>query len=453
MVHNAWRCHAILNRCVRAVGGLCLTGTMIDNRELASLIWLLLLLGFAITKRNVRSSMGGVTRAFLSPKLLIPLVAYMAVLAGLVWLAEQIGLWDVKLLGSTIIWFFFSGFVLFMKTTDAGKAPHFFRDRFLDTVTMVAFFEFFVNIKPFSLPIEMLLVPTITVLAMMQILASYRPEHAVIRRPLQYILGSITLILVMVTVVGLVTDWPVLDKRALLQSFLLPIWLTLGALPLIYVLALVAGYEQVFLRMEILNEHRKPSLASRLGIALGLRGNVTDVSAFGGSHPRAAAEAGSVRGALAAVDSFKRQRAQRKAEETEQRRRLEQYAGVEGVDEDGRRLDQREFEEAKRALQWLATCHMGWYRQRGRYREDLLDVLGDFTSQGLPEKHGITMRVRNDGQAWFAYRRTASRWVFAIGAAKEPPDQWFYDGAEEPKGFPGSDSIWGETAHNTPANW
>ena len=60
----------------------------------------------------------------------------------------------------------------------------------------------------------------------------------------------------------------------------------------------------------------------------------------------------------------------------------------------------REFAETIAALQWLATCQMGWYRRGSRYRTDMLDLLGDdFTSQGLPRESGIKMHVAQDGQS------------------------------------------------------
>ena len=113
------------------------------------------------------------------------------------------------------------------------------------------------------------------------------------------------------------------------------------------------------------------------------------------------------------------------------------------TDAEGRRLDRREFKETTEALKYLATCQMGWYRNRGgRYHgENLLSALGDwFTRRGLPKDHGIVIRVAKDGQAWYAWRRTVTGWCFAIGAAGPPPDQWEFDGHEAPNGFPGKSS-------------
>jgi hypothetical protein len=130
------------------------------------------------------------------------------------------------------------------------------------------------------------------------------------------------------------------------------------------------------------------------------------------------------------------------------------YVGVPGTDDEGRRLDRREFNETTAALRWLATCQMGWHRNRGgRYRPDMLGILNhDFKSHGLPEEHGITMHVSKDGQSWWAWRQTITGWCFAIGAAGPPPDQWEFDGPEPPHAFPGKDKRWGDTRFSLPSN-
>jgi hypothetical protein len=50
----------------------------------------------------------------------------------------------------------------------------------------------------------------------------------------------------------------------------------------------------------------------------------------------------------------------------------------------------------------------------------------------------VISKIREDGQAWYAYRVTPSGHVFGIGATGPPPLQWFYDGTTPPSKFPNS---------------
>lgn len=94
-----------------------------------------------------------------------------------------------------------------------------------------------------------------------------------------------------------------------------------------------------------------------------------------------------------------------------------QQTGAGGVDEHGLRLDRREFAATKRELTNLYFVQMGWYRkQGGLYRTELLEIIDDLTSKGLPAEHDIKLLVRHDGQAWRAWRRTPGGWCFGVGA-------------------------------------
>lgn len=430
---------------------------MLNSRELASLIWLGLFLGFALTKRDVRSSFLTVIKMLADPKIAIPAIAYVTCIAALVWGAMRVGLWSQALLAATLLWFVFAGLALFFKLNEAGKDKHFFRKTALATLGVGAFIEFFVNIKTFSLPVELILAPIITLLVGVQIVAKGNREHAAARRLVEGLLGVIGVVLLSITIIDLARNWEDQDPTLLWQSLALPVWLTVGALPLIYLLSLYSGYELAFRHMELRNNDKKPSLRSRLAVLVGLRGRVRNVNAFAGFWPgRVVEQQHSFSKALEQVREFKRDRARREAEAREEVARIKRYTGVDGVDESGRRLDQREFEETKDALRWLATCQMGWYQNHGRrYRPELLEMMAEtFSLQHLPDDHGIVMQVKRNGQAWYAWRRTVTGWVFAIGSARKPPDEWLYDGPEPPSGFPGADHSWGDNTESTRSmNW
>jgi len=136
-----------------------------------------------------------------------------------------------------------------------------------------------------------------------------------------------------------------------------------------------------------------------------------------------------------------------------EREALRFFAGSQGTDLDGRRLDRREFEETRNSLSWLAAAQMGWYRNQGRYQGDLLGVFGDqLTGMGLPEDNGVTLQVSKEGDAWYSWRRTIAGWCFAIGATGPPPDRWEYDGPHPPTGFPGRDPAWGSEPFSDEVN-
>jgi hypothetical protein len=171
--------------------------------------------------------------------------------------------------------------------------------------------------------------------------------------------------------------------------------------------------------------------------------------AFGGSWLQRITAAPDFKAARRVAADFRNSLRDQERARLEEQERLRRYAGSDEADVDGRRLDRREFSETMRALRSLADSQMGWYYNEDeaggghRYRSELLEALGpDFFSDGLPEGSNLSMNVAKDGQAWYAWRRTITGWVFAVGAAGPPPDQWLYDGLEPPHGFPGEDPAW-----------
>jgi hypothetical protein len=232
--------------------------------------------------------------------------------------------------------------------------------------------------------------------------------------------------------------------------------MTIGALPFIYFVSLYAQYESAFSRTDFLAKDRAGQRRAKLAMVTTIKGRVRDISALTGYWSTEAASAPSFSVARNVIKHFRACRRLDEARAAEEQARLKRYAGVEGADDFGRQLDRREFEETKQALRWLATCQMGWHNRDGRYRPDLLDLLGhDFTSHGLPSEHGITMHVARNGRAWWAWRRTVTGWCFAIGAAGPALDQWEFDGPEPPRGYPGKDKRWGSgpSSHSSNRNW
>ena len=247
--------------------------------------------------------------------------------------------------------------------------------------------------------------------------------------------------------------WNQLDIHLLFQKLVLPMWLTGGLLPFIYALSVYAAYERPFRQINRQTIVFRVRWQARIAIAMTLHFKTSDVIQFQHFWAKKLVDTKTFGAARAVVRQFEQSLRDDECTIAEEEYRLWRYAGVDGIDSEGRRLDRREFKETMKALRWLATCHMGHYRKRSRYDENLLSLLGDdFTMHGLTGRSRIEMKVAKTGQRWFAYRRTVSGWCFAIGAAGPPPDQWEYDGCDPPCGFPGEDPSWGNGSFGDTVN-
>ena len=431
---------------------------ILDTREWAAVFWLAVVAALCVAVPNVRRGLADVFVAFFgSWKLVVVFATFLGWLASACYLGWLVGAWNTGLMPDTVAWVLVSGFGLLLSSNEVTKKEHFFRNALLSALGLSAFMQFVLNLQTFNLAIELVLLPTVTILVALEMVARADPKHRPAQRIISSLLAIIGLWVIVATVRGLAGSWRGLDLRQTGLELAFSIWFPLAALPFVYVLALVMAYEKVLTHRFFRDDRTPPPFTARLAMLVGLRGNLRAVEELPRHHAeyRALVRSSGFAEARANVRRYKTARSDRRRAAEEAQARLVAHAGVKGLDVDGRALDQREIRETRDALRWLQTCHLGHYRNRDEYRTDLLtDVLrDDFTGQGLPADHGVTMFVREDGQSWYAWRRTPSGQVLGIGMSDGRNHEWLYDAEEPPTGFPGADPSWGSSPFATPPNW
>lgn len=413
---------------------------VLTNRELAALIVLGLLIAFVLTRRGrdkILGSVRGVLVSLAKPSILTPLLLYIGWIFAAAAGAAPFGLWDSSLLKTTILWLLLSGLALVMRLNDAIEKPGFLRIALITALGVAAVVEFLSALKSFPLWLELPAQALAFVFAGVAVVAAREPEQAPVRKFANGYLVIFGLSALIWSTAHLVAEWSNLDLGGIFREFLLPIWLTAVALVYVYGFAVLAAYQGFFRRMRIWNRDG-PLLRQRLAVMVRANGRLGRLRLLSGLGIQRIARTHTFRQAWNELESLEDEARLRTQEEAAAKRRLIENAGVSGTDDSGRQLDQREHVETRNALRWLATCHMGHYRNGEQtYRADLLPIVeSHFSRDGLPENHGVEMNVARDGQSWYATRRAITGWWFAIGAADPPPDQWIYDGPHPPQGFP-----------------
>ena len=145
------------------------------------------------------------------------------------------------------------------------------------------------------------------------------------------------------------------------------------------------------------------------------------------------------------VSEFLQDRADEEASTAAAARKLADNAGLQGTDEDGAQLDQREFKETWHALETVMSWFHGWYGKnaRGYDLAKVEQIMGIHEFKELPEPHDIAICVSDDGRSCFAMRRTITGRILAVGLHGHEFRYWHWDGDHEPSGFPGQGGDWG----------
>jgi len=427
---------------------------MPNNRQMAIFFWLALLAAWGISRPDVRSGIRQLFRVAANPKILVALLCLSAWMTAVLWFGKQMGLWEASLATDTAFWFVGSGLVLFFAFRDVSRRPGFLWEKSVGFLGPMVLLEGLVDALVFPLPVELGVQPLFALVGALWIIAARDERY----RPVTKLLNGLKVVIgiaILAHVVGtLATGWDQLDHGNLALQVALPVWTRVGLVPFVYAFALIAEYETAFMRLDWNSKRsRRGRLRSKLALLTSFHLKAHELASFGGPWQQDLASAASFREARGVIRAFRGAQNEKARAEAEAKERLVRFAGVDGVGDDGKRLDQREFKETTEALRWLASCMMGWYRNDDRYVPDLLERLGDdFSSHGLPQPSGLSLHVAPDGQAWYAWRRTVTGWCFAIGVAGPPRDEWEYDGPQPPGGFPGEDAPWGTQSYSSTVN-
>ena len=208
----------------------------LNARHEAALFWIGLFLLFAIAKSaGVRQSTRGLLRSFLAPLvsgLIIILVIVSALSATLaVLLGRAIGLFEVLPIVTVTIWCITSGFSMLFHLGESRRRNNSLGSSAFKILWPSTIIAALANVTIWSLWIEIVMVPFITLFALIPIANSSRANArpaVIFSEALLSVYGFLLLAVAIVEVVQEPDTW-----RTLGQTIVLPAWLTLTALPYI----------------------------------------------------------------------------------------------------------------------------------------------------------------------------------------------------------------------------
>jgi hypothetical protein len=152
---------------------------------------------------------------------------------------------------------------------------------------------------------------------------------------------------------------------------------------------------------------------------------------------------------FAVVDAMK-PRAKRLNERLKQELEA-RYTGSNEVDEEGRRLDRRGFEEAQSLLWDVNAYQYGHYERTGSYTADRRDL---DRAGWLKKQPHVELRTSNDCHEYWAWVETPTGIVFAVANRNGQHGMWQYQGETSPEGGVSSGADWRDlNSGDSPADW
>lgn len=211
----------------------------------------MLFLGLLLSRRTIRESLFGVAQAFFVPSILGLFGALFLYNAGVILVLQTLGVWDLVLLKDTVLWFSFVGMALGFRAATMAQDESLFSSTLKDSVKIILVVEFLVNTYTLPLVGELLLIPLLALLAMVDALAHADHEYAQVARLTTPLLAAAGLAVIGFAISKAIADFGTLWSLNSLRRLLLPPVLSVLLIPLTYTLALYMSYDMLFARLRM----------------------------------------------------------------------------------------------------------------------------------------------------------------------------------------------------------
>lgn len=227
---------------------------ILNNREMATVIWLIIFFLWAMSNSGVRRALRDLLKIFFNKKIIFPLIVMLAYIFLMVLVFKRIGFWDVSVTKDTVLWTLGTALATYFGINRIAQDNSYFKNVILDNIKFVLILEFVLNLYSFNLGVELILIPVVSLIVMMNAFAETKTEYERVNKFLNFVLGVFGLYLLAFTFREIVLDFQNFATFKNLRDFLLPPLFSIALLPFIYVMALFMQYELFFVRIDIANK-------------------------------------------------------------------------------------------------------------------------------------------------------------------------------------------------------
>jgi len=428
---------------------------VLTDREIATLIIFGGMAIAALFSRTIREALHDILRLLLNKYILWPLIVYFVYSVFLIWAASHIGWWKPSLIKDTIIVVMITGIGMLFSANEIRSGTFLVRKTVRNAAGAAALATFYINLSSFSVITEIMFQIILAIAAILGVFAKHQrnvPRSVVVFFDTILTIGGV--ILIIKTSVDFSELWS--NKGwEIFEPLILSIWFPLMLIPFVYAFSYLIHVQSAIVGLRTLNDKRSLKPIVLLAFLLGIRISVKYAASFSGHWRLDIIKETTFRGTHNLMRRYRQSVRKHDAKLRAEKKKLKKYAGIDGVDEYGKRLDRREFKETRRALTDLAVFQVATYRNRGHYYEDPLIFLSTSKHYGLTGDLEVMAKVSKNKRSWYAWRRTVSGWVFAVGGNKDIDLQWHYDGPAPPSSYPGriKDEWTTDTTDKTAINW
>lgn len=255
--------------------------SILSTREWATLIWGCILMLHVLCHREIRKSLWNVIVIFFDKKLRILWEIILLYVLMITMVFCYLPIWENIYIKDIIIWFLFSGLIYCMNAVSSEADETYIKKILKDNLKFTMILEFFMSTFTFNIWIELAIIPVITIITVMNVIAERKEEYKSVHKLLDSILAIAGFWIFYETIKIGINEYKQLNIINTLVSFMIPIVYLILIIPLEYALELYSKYELLFLRMTFKEEKdKKTKIRHRVAVICSCRISVRRVLLF-----------------------------------------------------------------------------------------------------------------------------------------------------------------------------
>lgn len=231
--------------------------SILSTREWATLIWGCIFMLYVLCHREIRKSLWNVIVIFFDKKLRILWEIILLYVLTITMVFCYLPIWENIYIKDIIIWFLFSGLIYCMNAVSSEADETYIKKILKDNLKFTMILEFFMSTFTFNIWIELAIIPVITIITVMNVIAERKEEYKSVHKLLDSILAIAGFWIFYETIKIGINEYKQLNIINTLVSFMIPIVYLILIIPLEYILELYSKYEVLFLRMTFKEEKDK----------------------------------------------------------------------------------------------------------------------------------------------------------------------------------------------------
>ena len=228
-----------------------------SNRDIAIWVWSIAFIAYLFVNKKFRGSLLRIIKCLLNIKLMIPIAGGLAIIVVVTYVLWKLNLWNVSILKDTIAYFFTANVVLFRYV---GSNNRNFMEDALANVKATAIIAFYLNQASLNLIVELILVPVVVLLLLLQSFANLDKEKVDYKTKtcLNRIANCLMISLCFFSVWALIKGWKEYFTRNSILALLYPIIVNPLYLIYSYLVGVCCLYEVWFIRLNAFHNGRLP---------------------------------------------------------------------------------------------------------------------------------------------------------------------------------------------------